>query len=319
MTRPMFPPVIDSTMLAAFRACPAKMFHSYVEHWKPQTESVHLVAGKAFARGVEVGREAFYVQGLPVQECESLALGALIEAYGDFECPPDSAKSLERMCGALEFYFANYPLGQDGADPILLANGKRGIEFSFAVPLPVAHPVTGDPLLFAGRADMIANFCNGIYLYDEKTCSSLGPSWARQWEMRSQFTAYTWAAREQGINVAGTVVRGVSILKTKYDTAQAITYRGQHEIDRWLDQSVRDIERMKVMWEAGAWDYNLDNSCNDYGGCAFTRVCKSPNPEAWLPMYFTKRVWDPLAREEVTVDQWEHMWLGEGNLNSPRA
>ena len=53
----------------------------------------------------------------------------------------------------------------------------------------------------------------------------LGDSWARQWELRGQFTGYCWAAREAGIDVNGVLVRGVSILKTKYGSAQAITNR----------------------------------------------------------------------------------------------
>lgn len=307
--RPMFPPVVDSTMLSAFRACPQKMFRSYVEHWKPQTDSVHLHAGKSFATGIEAARRAFYIQHLSKEESEATGLEALIRAYGDFECPAESAKSLERMAGALEFYYENYPLGQDGAIPLEFASGLQGIEFSFSEPLPVMHPTTGDPILFAGRADLLAHYCNGIYLFDEKTTSSLGPTWPRQWEMRSQFTGYTWAARNQGINVTGTVVRGISILKTKYDTAQSITYRSEYEVDRWLKQTIRDVESMKRMWEAGDWEYNLDNACNDYGGCMFTTVCKSPTPEKWLPINFQKKVWDPLSREEITPEAWEKLWL----------
>ena len=49
MTKPIFPHAVDSTMLATFRSCPQKFFRQYVEHWKPKAESVHLVAGGAFA------------------------------------------------------------------------------------------------------------------------------------------------------------------------------------------------------------------------------------------------------------------------------
>ena len=54
--RPMFPHTFDSTMLSAFTSCPQKMFRTYVEHWKPKSESVHLIAGGAFAKGIEVAR-----------------------------------------------------------------------------------------------------------------------------------------------------------------------------------------------------------------------------------------------------------------------
>lgn len=307
----MFPHTFDSTMLAAFRSCPQKFFRSYVEHWKPKSESVHLVAGGAFAKGIEVARKAFYESGCPTGDregAEALGLRALIRAYGDFECPADSAKSLERTAGALEFYFQHYPLGADGAVPIKFQDGRSAIEFSFAEPLDIRHPVSGDPILYTGRCDMIAEFAEGIYAVDEKTTSSLGASWSRQWEMRAQFTGYQWAANRAGLNVQGTLVRGISILKTKYDTQQAITYRSPYEVERWLEQTHRDIARAVRMWEEGRWDYALDHACAEYGGCNMVTICKSPEPDQWLPMYFERRVWDPLARQELTVEEWEASW-----------
>lgn len=306
-------------MLASFRSCPHKFFRQYMQHWKPKTESVHLVAGGAFASGIEAARRSFYegtdgaAGSLEVAEAEGLK--ALIEHYGDFECPATSAKSLDRMCGALEFYFDQYPLGADGMEPIRLASGKRGIEFSFAEPLPITHPVTGDPLLYTGRADMVAHFAHGIYVVDEKTTSSLGPSWSRQWEMRAQFTGYQWACQQSlGVKPEGAIIRGVSILKTKYDTQQALTYRAPWEIDRWLEQTCRDLARMIKMWGEGYFDFALDHACAEYGGCSLLQVCKSPDPDSWLPMYFEQRVWDPLVRKEMTLEEWEKSWEGPNNI-----
>jgi PD-(D/E)XK nuclease superfamily len=290
--RPFFPPTVDSTILSTFRSCPQKFFRQYIEHWKSATESVHLIAGGAFAEGIEKARNHFYIEGGSAEDAEALGLQAL----------------MRRMCGALEFYFHHYPLGNDGAEPITLANGRRGIEFSFAEPLAVNHPVTGDPILYTGRSDMIAERAGGIYIYDEKTTSSLGASWGRQWEMRSQFTGYSWAARKQGIKTQGTIVRGVSILKTKYDTLEVPTYRSDYELERWERQAVKDIQRMIRCWKEGYWDYSLDNACNDYGGCAFTSICKESEPEAFLPIKFVKRVWDPLARKQLTVEEYEASW-----------
>jgi hypothetical protein len=316
--RPMFPYTIDSTMLSAFRACPQKMFRTYVEHWKPKAESVHLVAGGAFAKGIEVARKTYY-EGLsdghsninPGNAEDSVAAGvaALIQAYGDFECPPDSAKSLDRTLGALEYYFDQYPLGNDGLEPATFRNGTKAIEFSFAEPLDIVHPVSGDPILYTGRADLIGHFAGGLYVVDEKTTSSLGQSWSRQWEMRGQFSGYAWAAaKAAGMQVDGIMVRGISILKTKYDTMQVLTYRSQYEIDRWLDQTHRDIARMIKCWKDGYWDYALDGACTEYGGCSLTQVCKSADPKTWLPMYFERRVWDPLARRQMSVAEWEASW-----------
>ena len=254
-----------------------------------------------------LARKAFFDLGWSREDAEAAGLHALIEAYGDFPCPSDSAKSLERMCGALEFYLAAYPFGDDGMAPHVVG-GKNAIEFSFAEPLGINHPVTGDPILYTGRSDLVAEYMNGIYVVDEKTTSSLGASWSKQWEMRSQFTGYVWAARRAGIDAVGAVVRGVSILKTKYDTQQAITHRSPYEIDRWQEQTERDILRAMQMWREGRWDYNLDHACGEYGGCSMVEVCKSSTPEDWLPIYFERRVWDPLARKQLSVEEWEASW-----------
>ena len=318
--RPMFPHTVDSTILSTFRSCPQKFFRQYVQHWKPQAQSVHLIAGGAFASGIEAARNAFYLHGASSEDAEAAGLIALIKHYGDFECPSESPKSVERMCGALEFYFANYPLGADGANPITLASGRRGIEFSFAEPLSVIHPLSKAPILYTGRSDMIAERAGGIYIYDEKTTSSLGASWAKQWEMRSQFTGYGWAALKQGIKTNGSIVRGVSILKTKYDTLEVPTYRTEYELERWEGQVIRDIKRMITMWEEGYWDWNLDGGCTEYGGCSFTRVCKSKDPEAFLPVYFTQKVWDPLLRGDVSLAEYERSWnhvREEGDVPAP--
>lgn len=313
--RPMFPHTVDSTILSAFRSCPQKFFRTYVEHWKSASQNVHLVAGGAFAKAIEVARDQFYVQGKSAADAEAAGLEALIKDYGDFQCPDDSAKSLERMLGAFEFYLFHYPLGADGATPITLPSGRRGIEFSFAEPLDILHPVTKSPILYTGRSDMIAErYGTGIWNYDEKTTSSLGATWGRQWELRSQFTGYNWAARKQGIKVVGTIVRGVSILKTKYDTLEVPTYRSDYEIDRWEQQTLRDIKRMIQCWEEGYWDYSLDGACTEYGGCSLTPVCKASNPDEWLPAKFVKKVWDPLARKELSEREFEAMW---GHVRHP--
>jgi len=317
-----FPHVIDSTILSTWRSCPQKAFRQYFQHWKPKGESVHLVAGGAFASGIEAARRAFYEQGASSGDSEAAGLKALIEKYGNFDCPPDSAKSLERVCGALEFYLDKYPLGADGATPITTITGTRGIEFSFAEPLEIKHPETGDPIIYAGRADMVAEFAGGVYGFDEKTTSSLGAQWHKQWEMRSQFTGYVWAGRRANIEMQGVIVRGVSILKTKYDHQQVVCGRSQYEVDRWESELYRSIQQMiQYFSEAkametiessppyqSAFPYNLDHACAEYGGCSFVPVCKSPNPEVWLPMYFEQKVWDPIGREELTPAQWNAKW-----------
>lgn len=298
--RPPFPAVWDSSMLAAFRSCPQKFMRTYIEHWKPKVESHHLHAGAAFARGLEAARRAFYESGLSPDEAVEHGVADLLGAYGDFVPPDDSAKTPARMAGALEFYFAKWPLGQDPAVPATLG-GKRAIEFSFATPLPLNHPTSGEPLMYCGRADQICEYAGGLFVEDDKTASQLGASWSRQWDLRSQFTSYCWAARAAGISVQGVLVRGVSILKTQYGCAEAVTYRPDWQIDRWLTQTIRDIERAQVAWAEGYWDWALDHACTEYGGCPLRQICLLQDPQPFLDLNFERREWSPLTREEKVL------------------
>ncbi len=329
--RPPFPEVIDSSLIAAFRSCPQKAFLEFFLHWKSQEPSVHLIAGAAYAKGLEVARKAFFAgelqtpykeeelnektgqkelkikwkieQGDPVPEQDAIAMGvsACFAAYGDFQCPDDSAKSPGRTAGALEYYFEQYPMSTDLAIPMTLPGGKKGIEFSFIEPLDALHPETGQPLLYSGRMDMLVTLERMALGEDDKTTSQLGASWPRQWDLRSQFTSYVWGAGRAGIKLDGFLVRGVSILKTKYDTLQAITYRPQWQIDRWYSQLLADVRRMVECWESGFWDYNLDHACAEYGGCPFRQVCLMKETDQILEQRFQRRRWDPVARTETVL------------------
>lgn len=299
-----FPAYVDSSMLACYKSCPQKFLRTYIQHWKPKGQSVHLVAGKAFASGLEAARKSFYEAGDDAETAIAKGLGALIEKYGDFQCPADSAKSLERMCGAFEFYWDNYPLERDeSTSPILMPSGRRAIEFSFAEPTDVRHPTTGDPILYVGKMDAINNYAGGVYITDEKTTTQLGPSWSRQWDLRGQFTGYGWGCAKAGIRVDGAIVRGVSILKTKYETQQAITYRPEWQIDRWYDETCAWIEAMIQSYKSGRFLHDFSDTCASYGGCSFVQICTTQTPQPWLETNFERRVWNPVLHEEsVLID-----------------
>ena len=299
--RTPFPTVLDSTIVGTFKRCQRKGYLEYFEHWKPKSLSVHLHAGAAFAKGLEVAREAFFVEHRTVEDSTALGMGALLRAYGDFECPEDSAKSANRMAGALEYYFNAWPLGADGATPVEFPGGRHGIEFSFAEPLPIMHPETGEPLVYVGRMDQVVNFAGGVFVEDDKTASSLGASWPKQWDLRSQFTGYAWGCQQAGLKTDGVLVRGVSILKTKYDHMEAVSYRPQWQIDRWYSETMDFIEGMVEAWKKGKYRHDLDHACTDFGGCPLRMVCMSQDESVWLEQYFEKRVWDPVNRLETKV------------------
>ncbi len=298
---PTFPEVFDSSMVASFKSCPQLFYKIYIQQWKSKERSVHLHAGGAYAHGVERARRAFFEEGASSEDAVADGVAALLQFYGDFECPPDSAKSAQRTAGALEYYFTQYPLEHGKDEPIIMPGGKRGIEFSFVHPLAVNHPDNSNPILFSGRMDAIIDYAGGVFICDEKTTTALGASWSKQWDLRAQFTGYAWGCREAGIKVDGVVVRGVSILKTKYDTQAPISYRPEWQLDRWHKELLEWIEDIKICWATGRWKYNLDHACADYGGCGFRSACMSQDEQPWLETYFERRRWDPITRKEEPV------------------
>jgi hypothetical protein len=262
-------------------------------------QSIHLVAGRAYAKGLEVARLAYMRQEDP-ETCLELGTAALIEEYGDAECSEKESKTLDRMVGALEYYFSEYPLEDDPARISVIA-GVPAVEWRFALPLPFNNPDTGMPLLYAGRTDTIMDFCGARYAEDDKTTKQLGASWPNQWELRSQFMGYAWAGRELGLGLQGTLVRGVSILKTKYENAQAIVNSPDWKIDEWVEHRDHLISHALFQYQRGQgayWEPALDDTCNEYGGCFLKSVCTIP-PERrinWLNTNYEESTWNPLSR-----------------------
>lgn len=289
-----FPYFIDNTQRDAFVACPLKWKRSFIDNLAPITPSIHLHAGGCFAAALETTRRAYYEDHKPEDHALALGLSRLIVGWGDPEFGSDEDKSLFRMIWAFDDYFREYPLHSDAVKP-LMVDGRAAVEFTFAIPLPVNNPDSGDPLVYTGRFDMLGVFQDSIFVVDEKTSAMLGQSWGQQWDLKSQFTGYCAAAREYGYPVAGAIIRGVGLLKNSTTFQPVLQYRPDWQIDRWWIQMIRDVKRMVAAYTSGEYDAALSEPCSQYGGCAFRRLCLSPNPEAWIEGYFTERNWDPLG------------------------
>lgn len=289
-----FPSVIDNSMRSAFASCPRKFFYQYILNYAPRDISIHLHAGIAFAKGMEVTRQAFYRDGLSADDSIQKGYCAVIETYGDKDYGDDAIKTAERMASALLYYFTAFPLETDFIKPARIGD-QQVIEFNFTVPLPINHSDTGEPLLYYGRFDMVGENDGAIYIVDEKTTSQLGASWGKRYDLSSQFTGYAWGCQQYGLKVDAVLIRGISILKSGHGHAQHIMYRPQWMIDRWYKQLLRDIERMIVMYKSGEWDFNISDSCNSFGACTFHTPCSVADPIQWLNgPDFTHFVYNPL-------------------------
>lgn len=293
--RPDFPTGIDNTMRVSFSGCPRKFEIEHLHHIRPNFPSIHLIAGGAMAKGLEIFRLGVYKDGLPEEQAFFRAVVGIIREWGDNDIFEEHNKSLWNVILAVEHYISEWSPATDTLRPAKL-NGEWGIECSFALPIPdVFHPQTGEPLLYTGRYDMLAQVGDALYVEDDKTTGSLGPSWVKQWSLNSQFTGYCWAAKQHGIPVAGAIIRGIAFLKSRFDTAQCLVYRSDWEIERWLLQLQRDARRMIAAWEDGYFDYALGTACGNFGGCSFMRLCEQKHPEKWVFPDYKIEKWDPLA------------------------
>jgi hypothetical protein len=245
---------------------------------------------------MEVARKSFYQDGKDFDLAVARGVEALLKFYGDMDVYDDEAKSWSRMAGALDYYFQEFPLATDAIKPLRLAD-RYAIECTFAIPIEgTAHPITGDPILYAGRFDMLGERDGVVFVVDEKTSSQLGPTWSQKWDLRGQITGYVWGAQQYGFPVAGCIIRGVSILKTGYGIAEAPVYRSKWEIDRWLDGMRRRINRAAQIWANDEeWLFALDEACAAYSGCGFKRLCQVQDPTPYVPVYFEENTWDPLS------------------------
>lgn len=301
----IFPQVVDNTMIKSM-ACWRRFGYSHVEHWKGGDENTHLIAGAAYASGLEVFRFQYFFERKPVQEAMILGILEVIKSYGMHE--PDARlqkKDCETVCAALCFYVLKFNPEQEKYRPFLL-NGEPTVEFSFAIPLPISHPDTGQPIIYAGRADQIVENVDNrlIYLEDDKTTSQLGASFFKTVDLSGQFTGYQWAAMEHGIDVRGTLIRPLAFYENRLDATELVTYRSSAEIMSWFKDTCNKLEQAKNFYKQQYFPHDFGELCSSYGGCPYFDVCKLQSPSL-LASQFEQRVWLPHLRKDVRIEEYQ--------------
>lgn len=314
---PPFPETVDNTMRSGFRKCPMSFFQEFLLCRVMGADNIHLVAGRAFADALDNFRKTYYTKEAATYKNLDAALDAglysLIKSYGFDEARENqedwrkSPKSCDRLIHAYLSYWQRYhPKASVGK--MYYRDGEVSSEYGGVLPLDVMHPETGQPLMYSFRFDYIEERQGDIWLGDDKTTSSLGPSWARQWDLRSQFMGYTYAAKRiLGVPAVGVIARGTSILKTQIDHMEVPVRFPPHLLDLWWKQVNKDFQAIVDCYKREKeWEYDLADGCAAYGGCKFVNACKSKLPHRVLDS-MPIRVWDPTNPENSPVKMVEDL------------
>lgn len=291
---------IDSSMLSTFRSCRKKFYWNYVQKMKPAGQSIHLLAGGAFAAGLEHARLYQFRDHKDgpahLDDLCHAAMQGFIRAWNVDSEYEHETKNFHNTFHALEAYLAEYPPFTDPVQPLMKPDGSPATEFTFAIPLPVNNPA-GSPWMFVGRFDLLGYYGPLLVVQDEKTTSALGPYWLRQWDLRGQFLGYTWACRQLGYPVDHCIVRGIAIQKTQHQFASVPVNYTNVLIDRWYATLLDTLHEINHFFEINQWSYNFGDACGSYGGCGYADLCKASDPELFLNNYELNE-WNP-----VTADQ----------------
>lgn len=295
------PIYFSSSMRDSFKACRRKFYYEYVRNRQPSSKSIHLHAGGAFAAACEAVRIARYHHQRTWRESLLDGTRVLMQRWGESDSVDlaGTGKSMENMVCALWSYFEHFGLDQDTIHPFIKHDGSPAVEHSFAIPIEgTKHPETGEPFLYVGRFDMLAERNGILYVVDEKTTSAMGEQWAKQWPLRGQFIGYAWAAQSFGHPVAGAIVRGTKITNSgNLGHAECLIQIPPYLIDKWLEQLKRDLNELTQCYTENRWDYEFASACGSYGGCPFQLVCESRFEDPWLDSNYESRTWNPVTGE----------------------
>jgi len=289
--------------MACFDSCEKKFHNEYIHGLTRSAKSPDLHAGGVFASAIEAAGRALWIDGADLDTALQAATRKAIKEWGYYDPPEGHVKSFLNMMGALYSYFEEYPPHSDPIKPYMrgATDGEEpAIEYTFALPTDVPHPVSGDPILYCGRFDLLGVLQSKLFIVDEKTTKNFSYNWAYQWGMRGQFLGYCWACQQHGLPVSDALIRGVAIQKTQYKHMQAIVGYQQWQIDRWHENMIKRLHRMATSFALDDWEYSYGDGCSSYSGCQFTDLCTSPRPENWLGDYEERR-WNPLAKDPALV------------------
>lgn len=297
---------IDSTSLGEFKTCPRRYQFSIIEGWQPREQSVHL----SFGIWLHSGRERYErlrFQGQTHDDALDSTLDWLLRATWNKDlgrpwASDHKTKHRPGLIRTLVWYLDEYG-ADDPLQTIRRADGQPAVELSFRFDSGLVTSSTGEPLVFCGHLDRLAELNGEPYISDLKTTGhTLDAHFFKQFSPDNQMSMYDLAGRVAfHVPVRGLIIDAAQILTDSTRFQRGLVPRTPDQADEWLAETGRWLRRMEQSALDGVWEAN-DKACGLYGGCQFRDICSRPprQRETWLEAGFTRRVWDPLvARGDI--------------------
>lgn len=312
----LFPLIISNTDMELWSQCQLKWFRERCQNLRRAGKSIDLLAGGAFAAGLEIARKSYYVDKQDSDTAIDLGYHHILAEMHKELMDTDVLKSPERTAMALVTYSQKFPFEMEDTIPAELEEGGSAIEHKLTAELPIEHPELGIPLIFKGKLDMLATQMGRTYIVDEKTTKAISANQADLLRTAGQFIGYAWLVREKGITVVGAKIRKVAIQVKEIKVQEFEVPITDYMIDLWYQALLQKVEKMVRSYELVKQGFNFkaiflpdfQNGCTAYfRPCAFMDGCSSKNGENFIESNFEQVVWDSINRKEIELKEYKQL------------
>lgn len=324
--------IYDSSKLTTHQRCPREFFFTYVMGWKPDRESMHVLIGSAFHKGMD-----YILKAGAGPETLQPAFDIFMEEhrknFTELEDEDLKAKSPANIYRAYKM-FIEEEVARDWEPLHIEIPGTVSVN-------DTDHMTLRMDVVVRRRSDGL------IAPVDHKTTSVEGNAWRQQWALSLQMGTYIHALScvFPPEEVFGAIVNGV-VLRTNANADKVVTrgprkglpyansgkgtefvtvevQRTVDSMDAWLSDvnyEIEEIKQSRAMLETG---YNNSDqtvmtafprrtySCPRYNSiCPYHGICVGcANPLRVVeamgqepPPGFVQSYWDPTKHETVKLD-----------------
>ena len=168
----------------------------------------------------------------------------------------------------------------------LIINGVPQIEVGFGLPLDLSQFECEEEIYYTGRIDRIVKYEEEVAIDDWKSTKYVGSGFVLP-KPNSQFTGYTWGAREtlglpiktcfidfigthirKQIKVEGKIQKLAPNDPRRVELMRDMTERSEEDFTEWKRGLSFTVNRIKECEKKGVWPKRT-HSCPSFMGCEF--------------------------------------------------